>query len=90
MDFFVFLEYASLAALRTFLQQLLSCQNFTLDSEDLLCCCKYKKWFLWTMAAAQAAENHGEKTNLWLLFMDGIQLPQGYSATMRREFTFYH
>ena len=23
---------------------------------------------------------------LWPLFMDGIQLPQGYTATMRRQF----
>ena len=22
--------------------------------------------------------------------MDGVQLPQGYRATMRKEFTFYH
>ena len=35
MDSFVLLAYASLAASRTFLQQLLACLNFTLDSEDL-------------------------------------------------------
>ena len=23
-------------------------------------------------------------------FMDGVQLPQGYRATSRRQFTFYH
>ena len=27
--------------------------------------------------------------SLWPLFMDGVQLPQGYMATRRREFTFY-
>ena len=37
MDSFV-LAYVSLAASRTFLQQLLACLNFTLDSEDLFCC----------------------------------------------------
>ena len=33
MDSFVLVEYASLAAWKTFLQQLLACLNFTLDSE---------------------------------------------------------
>ena len=40
MDSFVLLAYASLAALRTFFQQLLACLNFTLDSEDIFCWCK--------------------------------------------------
>ena len=35
MDPFVILEYVSLAASRTLLQQLLTCLKFTLDSEDL-------------------------------------------------------
>ena len=35
MDSFVLLAYASLAASRTLLQQLLACLNFTFDSEDL-------------------------------------------------------
>ena len=35
MDTFVLVAYASLAASRTLLQQLLACLNFTLDSEDL-------------------------------------------------------
>ena len=26
----------------------------------------------------------------WLLSMDGVQLPQGYRAITRRQFTFYH
>ena len=43
MDSFVLLAYASLAASRTFLQQLLACLNFTLDSEDLFCWYKRKK-----------------------------------------------
>ena len=54
MDSFVLLAYASLAASRTLLQWLLACLNFTLDSEDWFCWYKRKKWFLWTMAAAQA------------------------------------
>ena len=36
----------SLAASRTLLQQLLVWLNFTLDSEDLLCWYKWKKWLL--------------------------------------------
>ena len=46
MDSFVLLAYASLVASRTLLQRLLACVNFTLDSEDLFCWCKRKKWFL--------------------------------------------
>ena len=42
MDYFL-LAYASLAASRTFFQQLLACLNFTLDSEGLLCWHKQKK-----------------------------------------------
>ena len=36
--------FASLTASGTLLQWLLACQNFTLDSEDLFCCYKRKKW----------------------------------------------
>ena len=43
MDSFFLVAYASLAASRTLLQQLLACLNFTLDSEDLLCWYKRKK-----------------------------------------------
>ena len=35
MDSFVLLAYASFAASRTLLQQLLACLNFTLEAEDL-------------------------------------------------------
>ena len=31
-----------------------------------------------------------QKEALWPLFMDGIQLRQGYRATVRRDFTLYH
>ena len=68
IDSFVFLVYTSLAAARNLLLQLLACLNFPLDSEDLFCLYKQKKWFLWTMAAAQAAENHAGKWGLtWYL-----------------------
>ena len=30
------------------------------------------------------------KKALWPFFMDGIQLPQGYRATMTGQFAFYH
>ena len=30
------------------------------------------------------------KKNLWSLFMDRVQLHQGYRATTRRQFTFNH
>ena len=38
--------------------------NFTVDSKDLFCSCKWKKWFLWAMTAVQAAENHGDGLGL--------------------------
>ena len=44
-DFFISLAYASLAASRALLQQLLACLNFTLDSENLLCWYKQKNNF---------------------------------------------
>ena len=31
-----------------------------------------------------------KKKTLWPLFMDGVQLSQGYKATSRRQSTFYH
>ena len=43
MDSFVLLAYASLAASRTFLQQLIACLNYTLDSKDLSFWYKPKK-----------------------------------------------
>ena len=43
MDSFFLLAYASLASTRTLLQRLLTCLNFTLDSEDLPCWYKQKK-----------------------------------------------
>ena len=61
MESFVLLADASLAASRIHLQQLLAFLNFTLESEDLSFWYKQKKWFLWTMAAAQEAENHGDE-----------------------------
>ena len=48
MESFVLLAYASLAASRSLLQQLLPCLNFILDSEDLLFWCR-------------RAENHGDE-----------------------------
>ena len=72
MDSLVLLAYAKLAASRTLLQKLLACLNFTLESEDLSFWYKQKKWFLWTMAAAQAAENHGDEWGLTWYFLWGI------------------
>ena len=63
MDSFV------LAASRTFLQWLLTCLNFTIESEDLSFWYKWRKWFLWTMAASQAAENYGDEWCLTWYFL---------------------
>ena len=72
MDSFVVLAYVSLASSKILLQWLLACLSFTLDSEDLFFWYKRKKWFLWTMAAAQAAENHGDEWGLTWYFLWGI------------------
>ena len=72
MDSFVLLASASLAASRTLLRRLLDCLNFTLESGDFSLWYKRKKWFLWTMAAAQAAENHGDEWGLIWKFLCGI------------------
>ena len=70
MDSFVLLTNSSLAASRTCLQRLLASLNFTLDSKEF-CWYKWKKWFLFTMAAAQAAENHGNEWGLtWYLWWE--------------------
>ena len=49
IDSFILLAYASLAASRTFLQQLLACLKFPIDSKDLFCWYKQTKKFyeLW-------------------------------------------
>ena len=60
IDSFVLLAYSGLPALRTLLQQLLTCLKFTSDSKDLyILLVKMEKWCLWTVAAAKEAENHG-------------------------------
>ena len=64
--------YASLSASRTLLQQFLAGLNFTLDLEDLFCWHKQKKWFVWAMAAAQAAENHEDEWGLTWCLQSGI------------------
>ena len=69
-----FVLYASLAASSTLLQILVACLNFTLDSEDLFCWYKQKKWFLWAMAAAQTDENYGYERGLTWFLTIGIYI----------------
>ena len=57
----------------TLLQRLLAFLNFSLDSSlDLSCWYKQKKWFLCTITAAQAAENHGDEWDVTLYLWWGI------------------
>ena len=64
----VIISFVLVAYARTLLQWLLACLNFILDSEDLFYWNKWKKWFLYAMVAAQAAENHGRERGLtWYL-----------------------
>ena len=72
MDFFVLVVYASLSASRNSLQWLQTCVNLTLDSEELFSWYKQKKWFLWAMVAAQAAENHEDEWGLTRYLQWGI------------------
>ena len=68
MNSFILLTNASLAASRTLLQQLLVCLNLTLDWR-LILLAQTKNCFLWTIAAAQVAENHKVKWGLtWYLW----------------------
>ena len=84
MDYFVLLAYVGLAASRTLLQRLLACLNLTLDSEGLFSWYKRQKWILWTMATAQAAENHGDEWGLTWYFRWGI-----YTSVPTWSFTRY-
>ena len=84
MDSFVLLAYANLAASRTLLQQFLACLNFTLDSEDLSFCYKWKKRFIWTMVAAQATENHGNEWGLiWYWFNSKLNPLSKFTSSSR-------
>ena len=62
-----FISICKVFSFKKLLQLLLACLNFILDSKDLFCWYK-RKWFLWTMAATQAAENHEDEWGLtwWL------------------------
>ena len=46
----------------------------------------YQKRNFWSISNFQLIK----KATLWSFFMDGVRLPQGYRATSRRQFTFYH
>ena len=65
MDSFVLLAYAKSAASKTLLQWLLASLNFTLDLNYSVG--KNKKNQKLLMAAAQAAENHGDESSLTCL-----------------------
>ena len=62
MDSYVLLAYVYLAALGTLLQQSLACLNFLKYFFILLL--QTKKMISRTIAAAQSAENHGDKWGL--------------------------
>ena len=52
----------------------------------------YYRWIscTYTMVETGAMALWYLKKTLWFLFMDRVQLSQGYRATLRRPFTFYH
>ena len=64
IDSFVLLAYASVAASRTLLQRTLS--ELYIRIRRFIFLVQTKKWTLWTMTAAQAAENHGDEwDSIW-------------------------
>ena len=67
-----FFWFGSICKFGTHSLGLLACLNFTLNSEDLFCWHKEKKWFLSIMAATQADENHGDEWGLTWYFRWGI------------------
>ena len=70
MDSFVSVAYATLATSRTLLQWLPACLNLYIP--NIYFVSANKKWFLHTMAAAQAAENHGDEWGLTWYIQWGI------------------
>ena len=66
MDCFVLLAYASLAASRTLFNASLS--ELYLKFRRFILLAQTKKWFLWTMAAAKAAENCSHEWGLTWFF----------------------
>ena len=65
MDSFVLLVYTCLAASRTLLPWLLACLKFTLDSKDLFCWYKRKKWFLYEQWQQQKKVKTMEMSETW-------------------------
>ena len=63
-DSFVLLALASLVASRTLLRWFLANLDYTLDGNFGNSVGTKKKRFLWAMAAAQAAKNHGDEWDL--------------------------
>ena len=83
MDYFVFIRICKFGSFKNpLLQQLLACLNFTLEAGDLSFWYKQKKWYLWTMAAEQAAENHADEWGLTWYFLCGI-----YTSILTRKCT---
>ena len=61
-----FLGFTSVSKLGSFNNpfatiRLLACIIFVIVKEEFFCWYKPKKWFLWAIAAAQAAENHADQ-----------------------------
>ena len=71
-DIFCFISISKIVSFKNpfaTLARLLGCLNFILDAEDLFLWYKQKKWFLWALASAQLAENHGDEWGLtWYLW----------------------
>ena len=71
------------------------CDNFgdsNIDEENQNRLNSTKKELIFSLRnlSQQVPKEEIKKKALWLVFMDGVYLPQGYRVTMKRQFTFYH
>ena len=69
---FCFINRCKFGSFKNLCAMITSLLKLTLESEGFSLWYKQKKWFPWTMAAAQAAENHGDEWGLTWYFLWGI------------------
>ena len=62
------------------------CGNVDTTLFNIVCFLGGVHWFI----CPDMVSKFNAKETLWPFFIDGVQLPQGYRATTRRQFTFYH
>ena len=69
---FVFVRICKFGSLKNRFATITSLSELYLRIRRFFSVVQTKKWFLWTMAAAQGAENHGDEWGLTWYFLCGI------------------